>query len=121
MATHNELGAEGEKLAADYLKEKGYRLLAKNWRSGRHELDIVASNESEIVFVEVKTRNSDYFGLPEESITKKKIRKTGLAAEAWIQEHPTNLTPRYDVIAILKNKERTQIEHFEDFFFPVLY
>ena len=74
MAAHNELGKWGEELAAVYLREKGYIILDCNWKSGHHDLDIVASDHGTLVIVEVKTRRNRLFGAPEEAIDYKKMR-----------------------------------------------
>lgn len=66
MAAHNELGKEGEDLAALHLMEKGYRIRHRNWRSGKKEIDIVAEKDGELVIVEVKTRGNENFGRPED-------------------------------------------------------
>ena len=66
MARHNELGIKGEEAATAFLKDKGYRILERNWRMHRHEIDIVAEDDEYIVFVEVKTRTSREWGDPED-------------------------------------------------------
>ena len=68
MAAHNELGKWGEELAATYLEEKGYVILERDWKSGHHDLDIVAKDGDTLVIVEVKTRRNRLFGDPEEAI-----------------------------------------------------
>ena len=74
MAKHNILGKNGEKIAAEYLVKQGYDIRDINWRNGRYEIDIVATQGKYLVIVEVKTRQSDIFGLPEDAINDKKIR-----------------------------------------------
>ncbi len=74
MAKHNITGKEGEEIASAYLKAKGYQIIEMNKRFGRAEIDIIAKIGNEYVFVEVKTRTSDYFGFPEEAIDKRKIK-----------------------------------------------
>ena len=71
MANHHVLGQQGEALAVTYLAEKGYQILETNWRFKRAEVDIIAKLGQVLVFIEVKTRTTDYFGSPEEFITKK--------------------------------------------------
>ena len=73
MAKHNILGKNGEKIAAEYLVKQGYDIRDINWRNGRYEIDIVATQGKYLVIVEVKTRQSDIFGLPEDAINDKKI------------------------------------------------
>ncbi|MDP2743825.1 MAG: YraN family protein [Dehalococcoidia bacterium] len=96
-----ELGALGEKLAQDFLKKRGYRILATNVRSREGELDIVAEKGRCLVFVEVRTRNSRSFGTPEESVTSAKRDKLVGLALAYMQDHPPHFPDwRIDVVAI---------------------
>ena len=73
MAEHNELGKIGEQLAIDYLLKNGYKIRERNYRYLKAEVDIIALKENTLVAVEVKTRTSNYFGNPEDFVTKKKI------------------------------------------------
>ena len=70
MAEHNDLGKEGEDEAVRYLTEKGYCILHRNWRRGRNELDIIATKDGQLVFVEVKTRRNETYGLHQEVRTR---------------------------------------------------
>jgi putative endonuclease len=72
MAEHNELGKQGEEIAQQHLSDKGYKILQCNWRFGSEEIDIIARKDNILVIVEVKTRQTNFFGEPEESVTKKK-------------------------------------------------
>ena len=74
MASHNELGKEGENAAVKYLLEKGYEIRHRNWHSGHRDLDIVAQKDGELVIVEVKTRSDACFGQPEDAVDRRKIR-----------------------------------------------
>ena len=74
MASHNELGKEGEELAAKWLSENGYSILHTNWRHSHYEIDIVATKGKFLHFVEVKARKASPFGYPEDSVTKKKFK-----------------------------------------------
>lgn len=86
MKTHRQnVGAWGEALAAKYLRERGYAILAQNWRYGRGELDIVAELAQVLTFVEVRTRRNDKFGRGEESITLSKRLKLVETAQAYVQ------------------------------------
>ena len=69
---HSALGLKGEILATDFLIKKGYAILARNWRHGREEIDLIAWQNNVIVFVEVKARNSNHFGFPEEAVSSSK-------------------------------------------------
>jgi putative endonuclease len=118
-----ELGRRGEKLAADFLSKQGYSILARNVHTPYGELDLVAeqrdtSNPAEnlIVFVEVKSRRSQSFGYPEDSITANKREHLISAAQHFLQEHPgLGDDWRIDVIAIEIYKNRAPIiNHFEN-------
>lgn len=118
MAYHNELGKIGEKLAAEYLKKKGYEVLAQNFYYDKAEIDIIAKKDSKtIVVVEVKTRNSDFFGDPQEFVTPSKIKLLVKAANEYIISNDLNMEVRFDIIAVIKNKSIEKIEHFEDAFY----
>jgi len=75
MAEHNEIGKYGENIAFDYLLKNGYKIKERNWRFGKGEIDVIAEENNTIVIVEVKTRSSEYFGDPEESVSRKKQKK----------------------------------------------
>ncbi len=118
MATHNELGKVGEQLAADYLLRKGYTILKRNYFYDKAEIDIIAQKEENtLVIVEVKTRNSDFFGDPQEFVTKGKIKNLVKAANEYIISNDLDVEVRFDIIAILKNKSQEKIEHFIDAFY----
>nr|BCX01257.1 MAG: UPF0102 protein [Bacteroidota bacterium] len=112
----HELGRRGEALAATYLERKGWRILDRNYRFERAEVDLVATDGREIIFVEVKTRASDQMGYPEEAVTARKRRQLYRVAEAWLQERRMWGSPiRFDIIAILwPPKGEPVVEHFED-------
>lgn len=101
--------------AARYLKKKGYRVLAKNWRARGVEVDVVVEDpRGEVVFVEVKTRRSTHMGYPEEAVTAEKRRHMERAAEAWIAEHRVLGPWRADVVAItMREGADPEIVHFE--------
>jgi len=114
---HNELGKWGEEYAANYLEKKGYELLERNWFFNKAELDIIALKDDQLVVVEVKTRNSDFFGDPQDFVTPAKIKLLVKAANEYIISNDLDLEVRFDVIAVLKNKSQEQLEHFEDAFY----
>lgn len=117
MATHNDFGTEGEALAEQYLKGKGYSILAKNYRFEKSEIDIIAKQENTIIFVEVKARTGNRYGFPEEAISDKKKEKLMQGAEAYLLENTLQCPIRFDVIAITKSANSIEIEHIEDAFF----
>lgn len=95
------LGGAGERLAAGWLEARGYRVLARNWRCVYGELDLIAEEAGELVFVEVKTRRGVAHGAPEEAITARKRAHLIDAAQWYLVEHQCEAQPwRIDVIAI---------------------
>ena len=117
MGKNNELGRRGEQTAADFLLQKGYVIRDKNWHFERAELDIVALQGDMWVFVEVKTRSTNYFGYPEQAITPSKQRLLAKAAAAYVEQHHIEGNIRFDVIAITFTKDLPDILHIEDAFF----
>ena len=100
-AARKRLGARGEYLAATYLSNHGYRIVQRNYRCEHGEIDIVARQADEWVFIEVKTRSSRTFGLPEEAITPDKAARLLKIAEFFMQEHQhATAAWRVDVVAI---------------------
>ena len=99
-------GAAGEVLAARFLREKGYRILTSNYRTRQGEIDIIACDRTYILFVEVKTREEGAFYAPREAVTAAKQRRIVAAALQYLQQSPTSLQPRFDVIEIVTRKNR---------------
>lgn len=120
MAEHNEIGKKGENLAVEYLQNKGYKILHRNWIHQKNEIDIIASLSDTVVFVEVKTRTSDYWGNPEDAISENKIKRIVDAAEHYLNECTDLECARFDVISILLKNGRIEIEHIEDAFLAPL-
>lgn len=118
MAEHNELGEQGEDLAVAHLMKSGYEILERNWRFGREEIDIIALKGADLAVVEVKTRNSDYFGNPEEFVSQKKQSHLIRAANAYVQRHDLDVEVRFDVIGIILNRSTERLEHIEGAFYP---
>ncbi len=100
MGVTQAIGAAGERAAEDWLDREGFTVVARNWRSGRYELDIVAHRGDTIHFVEVKTRDTDSWESPEESLTPAKQRAFRHAVQAWLAANPSPLEPQMDLIAI---------------------
>jgi len=100
MATHNQLGKRGEALAVTYLVQKTYTILFQNWRYSHYEIDIIATKNNKLHFVEVKTRSNNHFGYPEESVTKKKFRYLQQAADEFLHQHPGHYRIQYDILSI---------------------
>ncbi|WP_457269134.1 YraN family protein [Pedobacter sp. UYEF25] len=119
MALHNDLGRRGEELAKVYLQNEGYEILDENWEFGKAEIDLIVYKDKIMVFVEVKTRSSRNFGNPEDFVTVSKQKQMEIASTEYIElmEHKNDI--RFDVIAILFNKDKTyNLKHIEDAFWP---
>lgn len=120
MAESHSLGKQGEDLAAVHLTDKGYKILHRNWVSGKRELDIVASDKDFIVFVEVKTRSDDNLMHPRHAVTNEKQRSMIFAAEQYIKRYNINKESRFDIISIVSKGNTTIVEHIEGAFYPTL-
>ena len=116
MAFHNELGHEGEKIAIKYLKSRGYIIYHTNWRMSNLEVDIIAENADELVFIEVKTRSSDKYGEPQEAVGIQKERDLLTIAGVYLENLEMEVSSRFDIIAIILNEHKSYITHFEDVF-----
>lgn len=103
-APADPIGARGEDLAAAYLEAQGFRIVERNFRARGGEIDIVAMDGKELVFVEVKTRGSERFGRPEEAVDRRKAARLSRAArEYWQQRRLRGLVVRCDVVAVRLN------------------
>lgn len=121
MAQHNELGKKGEQAASAFLKSKGYKVLSRNWRKHRHEIDIVAEDDEYIVFVEVKTRTSRQWGNPEDFIGTTKTRRIVKAADLYLKFYDIDKPARFDIVSVVWDGISFEIEHIDDAFMsPVL-
>jgi putative endonuclease len=114
---NKEVGDKGEALAAIFLEKRGFYIIERNWRSKHLEIDIIASIDSKLHFVEVKTRTNEKYGKPEESISKAKMNHLKVGAEAYLYLHPQWDLIQFDVIAIMLVRESAKIFLIEDVFF----
>ncbi|RPE08289.1 YraN family protein [Chitinophaga lutea] len=117
MASHHDLGKKGEQLAANFLLRKHYQILHINWTSGKKEIDIIARQGGTLVFVEVKTRSTQFFGMPEEAVNGAKQELLLRAAEHYLEQYA--LQPdciRFDIISVTLGVGGEEIVHFEDAF-----
>lgn len=116
-STHT-LGKSGEEIALRYLKKKKYRIVERNFRFFRGEIDIIAHDQKTLVFIEVKTRKSKSFGLPEESVTPSKQRQIRKIARGFMaQNNLRNTECRFDVISLFINKKgEYKINHIQNAF-----
>lgn len=111
-----DLGVRGEALAARFLEARGWRVLARNYRSGRKEVDLITERDGVVAFVEVKSRRGAGFGHPLEAITWKKRREIAHVARAWRAAHPrTGRVLRFDAVAVtFRAGGRPVVEHVPD-------
>lgn len=116
MAKHNLTGNKGEKIAADFLEQKGFNIRQKNYRYKRAEIDLIAQKENLLIFVEVKTRAATNFGLPEDFVDSKKRELIIDAADQYIYEYNWQGEIRFDIISVLVQPQ-PEITHFEDAFY----
>lgn len=116
MAVHNELGKQGEDLAVAHLQYKGYEIVTRNFRFQKAEVDIIARKGDVLAVVEVKTRSTPDFGNPQDFLKQKQIQSLVKAIDHFVNEHHLEVEVRFDIIAIIKNKAGTKIDHLKDAF-----
>ena len=117
MADHNELGKLGEELAENYLTKNGYTILETNWIFQKAEIDIIAQKADILAIVEVKTRSSIDFGLPQDFVKPKKIQLLVKAVNEYVVSRDLDVSVRFDIIAINKEGKDFNVDHIEDAFF----
>lgn len=123
MARHNEMGKWGEDVAAAYLRQKGYVIRERDWRSGKRDIDIIALTPDSltVVFVEVKTRLPDSATVPEDAVDAVKIRNLCVAADNYVKMYGVEEELRFDIITVVGTRGcEPRIEHIEDAFNPLL-
>ena len=113
-------GDWGEKIAAAYLTEKGYRVIKTQWHYARYEVDLIVLKQNTIVFVEVKTRFSADYGAPWEAVNYAKQRKICKSADYYLRCFRVDAEPRFDIVSIIHAEGKTEITHLEQAFFPTL-
>lgn len=112
MADHNEFGKLAEEMAVKFLQDLKYKILVRNYRYLKAEIDIIAEYDNEIIVVEVKARGTDAFIEPQEAINKKKMKLLISAANDFSENYKRDLNTRFDVITILPdNQNNLQITH----------
>jgi putative endonuclease len=118
MAKHLETGKKAEILAGIFLEEKGYEIIARNYRYGRAEIDLIVKKGIFVVFVEVKSLTNTKFGNPEISVNKNKVKLVTRAAGNFVYSSNWQQQIRFDIISIIfKSEEDFEITHFEDAFY----
>lgn len=117
MADHNDFGKIAEDLAADYLQKNGYKILVRNFRFQKAEIDIIAEKDNQIIVVEVKARSTDAFMLPQEAVTRTKIKLIVSAVNHYLEEFDRDNEVRFDIITVLPDEKRKLIiDHIPDAF-----
>ena len=117
MADHNAFGKLAAPLATDFLIQKNYKILLKNFRYLKAEIDIIAEFENQIIIIEVKARNTDVFIEPHEAVTKKKIRLIVSATNEFMNQNNRVEEVRFDIISVLPNQSgKLEITHIENAF-----
>jgi putative endonuclease len=112
-----DLGRRGEEIALRYLARKGYQILERNYRCRYGEIDLIARDGDTLVFVEVKSRKSDIFGMPEESVGRAKQRKISTVALHYLTEKTLHgRRARFDVVSIVTTSGEEKITHIPDAF-----
>ena len=118
MSKHSKIGIKGEQIAADFLLNKGYIILHRNWRSGKKEIDIIAFKDEVLVIAEIKTRSGSDLLFPEEAVNRKKQQYLKIAAAAFSDANPQYINIRFDIISVLLSGEEVkEIVHFEEAFY----
>jgi len=120
MAESHDLGKMGEDLAAEHLKKAGYKIVKRNWKTGKNEIDIIAENKDYIVFVEVKTRTEELLLPVGEIVNREKQRSMIFCADNYIKWNYVSKECRFDVIVIIVSDGSNKIDHIEDAFYPTL-
>lgn len=116
MAEHNELGKEGELEACDYLRKNGHKIITTNYRFDKAEVDIIAKKKDILIAVEVKTRSTTDFGLPQDFIKPQQIKRLVKAVNHFVEVKDLEVEVRFDVIAVISKGNKKEIEHLKDAF-----
>ena len=112
-------GRRGEAIAAAHLQSRGWKVLARNYRAGAKEIDLVVARQRLVAFVEVKTRTTSSGGTPLEPIGQSKMRTVVAAARRWIHEHGRAGTSyRFDAIGVMIRGEEVDVQHIPDAWRP---
>jgi len=117
MAEHNDLGKLGEELAVEFLRKNGYEILETNWTFQKAEIDVIAKKDNTLAIVEVKTRSSLDFGLPQDFVKPKKIQLLVKAVNEYVVSNNLEVEVRFDIMAIHKEGKSFAIEHLVDAFY----
>ena len=117
--SHIDLGRHGESIAMEFLRKNGFEILTNNYRYLKGEIDLVGIEGNQIVFIEVKTRSSNYLS-PTISVNKKKQLQLVKVANNYIQRYNIHREARFDVVSIVMNERELKIDHIKDAFYPLI-
>ena len=117
MSDKIKKGKEGETLASEFLVEKGFEIIARNYRHKRSEIDLIVKKNNWLIFVEVKMRSSDAYGYPEDFVDYKKAKNIIDGAEEYTYQENWQGNVRYDIISIRDQHDKKEIVHIEDAFY----
>jgi putative endonuclease len=116
----SKTGQLGEQIAANYIENKGFEILERNWRKNHKEIDIISKKEDVLIIIEVKTRTQEFVDPPGEVVTKKKQRNIIAASNDYIFEKDLDLQVRFDVISVTILDDKHSIEHIAEAFYPMV-
>lgn len=117
MAQHTDFGKLAEDLAAKFLLDKGYKILKRNFRFQKSEIDIIAEYDDKIIIIEVKARGQNAYIEPHEAVDAKKIKRIVIGADSFLNENKINKNVRFDIISVFPNENKKLIiNHLEDAF-----
>ncbi len=117
MKEHNlEIGHLGEDIARRYLEKKGYFIVDQNYKNKYAEIDLIVKDKDSLVFVEVKTRINEHFGIPEDAINRNKLRRLIRNAQVYMMRKNYDLDFRIDAVCIVldENKQPLRIDHYKN-------
>ncbi|WP_439151069.1 YraN family protein [Winogradskyella sp.] len=117
MAQHNELGKKGEQLAVDFLLKENYKIVERNYRFDKAEVDIIAKKDNILAIIEVKTRSTKDFGNPQDFVKPKQIKNLVKAVNEYVIENDLESEVRFDIIAVVKENNGFSIEHLPNAFY----
>jgi len=121
MAIQQEVGKRGEQVASDYLTEKGYKILKRNWYFRKKEIDIIAEKDDFLVIIEVKSRSVGFHENPRDAVNMKKQRFLIQAANAYMNKFDIELEVKFDIITVVFfNDHEYKLKHIDDAFYPAL-
>ena len=116
-AARQAFGELGERIAERWLRERGWRVVQRRFRSGHRDIDLVVERDGVVAFVEVKARRNDQFGGPIEAVNWRKQKELGRSARVWVDRHGRPLEVyRFDVIGVVVTGSRVRIRHVPNAF-----